>query len=134
MALKYHVPQRTVLLCDYGKGGFHPPEMVKRRPVIAFSPRLRHRRGLITVVPLSTTAPDRQAPYHCTISLPYALPNFEQIECWVKADMLATVGFHRLELFRTDRDQKGQRKYLTPKISEEDFEKVRECVKAALGL
>ncbi len=134
MPIKYDVNQRTVLLCDYSKGGFKPPEMVKRRPVIAVSPRLRHRRGLLTVVPLSTTPPDHIAPHHCQIELPYSLPHFPETKCWVKADMLATVGFERLDLFRTERDQTGKRKYLTPRISEEEFEKIRACLKVALGI
>jgi uncharacterized protein YifN (PemK superfamily) len=62
------------------------------------------------------------------------LPHFPETKCWVKADMLATVGFERLDLFRTDRDQTGKRKYLTPRISEEEFEKVRACLKVALGI
>ncbi|UWS03115.1 type II toxin-antitoxin system PemK/MazF family toxin [Phaeobacter inhibens] len=134
MPIKYDVNQRTVLLCDYSKGGFKPPEMVKRRPVIAVSPRLRHRRGLLTVVPLSTTPPDRIAPHHCQIELPYSLPHFPETTCWVKADMLATVGFERLDLFRTERDQTGKRKYLTPRVSEDEFEKVRACLRVALDI
>ncbi|MFG6589995.1 type II toxin-antitoxin system PemK/MazF family toxin [Sulfitobacter sp. 1A12157] len=134
MAIKYDVRQRTVLLCDYSRGGFQPPEMVKRRPAIVVSPRLRHRTGLLTVVPLSTSPPDRIEDYHCRIELPYSLPNFPQTICWVKADMLATVGFGRLDLFRTDRDHTGKRKYLTPRISEHEFEKVVASLKAALGI
>ncbi|NIZ13490.1 type II toxin-antitoxin system PemK/MazF family toxin [Phaeobacter sp. HF9A] len=134
MAIKYDVSPRTILLCDYSKGGFRAPEMVKRRPVIAISPRLRHRSGLITVVPLSTTEPERVADYHCKITLASPLPNFTTTECWIKADMIATVSFERLDLFRTRRDQTGKRKYLTPRISEDDFDRVKACITAALGL
>ncbi|WP_340250898.1 type II toxin-antitoxin system PemK/MazF family toxin [Sulfitobacter pontiacus] len=134
MAIKYDVPQRTVLLCDYSKGGFQAPEMVKRRPVVVVSPRLRHRRGLLTIVPLSTTPPERIEAHHCRIELPYSLPLFTETKCWVKADMIATVAFGRLDLFRTERDQTGKRKYLTPRISEKEFEKVIASLKAALGI
>ena len=48
--------------------------------------------------------------------------------------MVATVAFDRLDLFRTDRDQTGKRKYLMPRISEEDFEKIRACLRVALGI
>ena len=48
--------------------------------------------------------------------------------------MLATVGFGRLDLFRTDRDHTGKRKYLTPRISEHEFEEVVASLKAALGI
>ena len=39
--------------------------------------------------------------------------------------MLATVSFNRLDLFRTERDQYGKRKYLHPKITEQDLGRVR---------
>ena len=108
--------------------------MVNRRPAIVVSPRLRHRTGLLTVVPLSTSEPERIGDHHCQIELPYSLPNFPETKCWVKADMLATVAFGRLDLFRTDRDHTGKRKYLTPRISEDEFEKVIVSIKAALGI
>lgn len=134
MPIKYDVPQRTILICDYGMGGFRAPEMVKRRPVIVVSPRLRHRTGLVSVVPLSTSAPGKPTDHHCKVTMPYALPGFPEVECWAKADMVATVSFYRLDMVRTDRDQQGKRKYLTPRISEADFEAVRACIRAALGL
>jgi hypothetical protein len=48
--------------------------------------------------------------------------------------MLATVAFERLDLFRTERDQYGRRKYLHPKLSSDQLEKVQEGVMKALGL
>lgn len=134
MPIKYDVPPRTVLRCDYSKGGFRAPEMVKPRPVVVVSPRLRHRTGLLTVVPLSTSAPERPADHHCQVKLPYPLPGFPETACWVKADMIATVAFDRLDMFRTDRDGYGRRKYLTPRVSEDDFAAVLTAIRAALGL
>lgn len=134
MPIKYDLPPSTVLLCDYSKGGFREPEMVKRRPVIVISPRLRHRTGLMTVVPLSTTVPANPAAHHCQVTLPQSLPGFPIPVCWVKADMIATVSFDRLDMFRTDRDLNGKRKYLTPRVSEADFIAVLACIRAALGL
>lgn len=134
MAIQYDAPPRTVLLCDYSLGGFRAPEMVKRRPAVVISPRLRHRTGLMTVVPLSTSTPTAKTDHHCRIALPHALPGFPEVDCWVKADMIATVAFERLDLFRTARDQYGKRKYLQPKISEADFASIKACIIAALGL
>ena len=134
MPIQYDPPPRTVLLCDYSKGGFRAPEMVKRRPVIVISPRLRHRNHLLTVVPLSTTAPTHPVAHHCQITVPQPLPGFPAPVCWVKADMIATVAFDRLDMFRTDRDPSGKRKYLSPRISEADFSAVLAAVRAALGL
>jgi uncharacterized protein YifN (PemK superfamily) len=134
MPIKYDALPRTLLLCDYSKGGFRAPEMVKKRPVIVISPRLRHRTGLTTVVPLSTSAPTHPSGHHCRVAMPHPLPGFPATECWVKADMLATVSFDRLDMFRTDRDPFGKRKYLTPRISEDDFQMVLACIRAALGI
>jgi hypothetical protein len=40
MGINYPVGIGTILLCDYSRGGFQPPEMVKKRPAAAISPRL----------------------------------------------------------------------------------------------
>jgi uncharacterized protein YifN (PemK superfamily) len=53
---------------------------------------------------------------------------------WVKADMVATVCFARLDLFQTDRDQEGKRKYLHPKINMDQIRDIRIAVLHALGL
>lgn len=134
MAIQYPVSPGTLLLCNYDTG-FNPPEMVKRRPAVVISPRLPRRDGLCTVVPLSTTPPDHDVPYQCRIELPAPLPEpFTALVVWAKADMMATVGFQRLDLFRTARDQSGRRKYLTPKLPPDDLLRVRVSVLHALGL
>jgi mRNA interferase MazF len=80
---------------------------------VTISPRLKRRDGLITVVPLSTTPPSPVCDHHCRLTMVPALPEpFDSPEMWVKADMLATVGFARLDLIRTGRDPFGKRKYL----------------------
>jgi uncharacterized protein YifN (PemK superfamily) len=133
MPIQYPVGAGTILLCDYATG-FRPPEMVKRRPAIVISPRLPHRDGLCSVVPLSGTAPERDLAYQCRLELDAELPHpFPQRVWWVKADMLATVAFERLDLFRTERDQYGKRKYLSPKVNPEQLAAVRRCVLHALG-
>jgi len=133
MALKFHPKQGAIILCDYT--GFKAPEMIKRRPVIVLSPRLRRRDGLCTVVPLSTTSPVRVENYHCQLELPRPLPSPWRAQThWVKADMLSTVGFHRLDLIRTGRDQYGKRKYLNVIVPQDDLERIRTCVLQALGI
>lgn len=47
--------------------------------------------------------------------------------------MLATVAFDRLDLFHTERDQYGKRKYLHP-VSEQDLDRIRTGVLFALGV
>jgi uncharacterized protein YifN (PemK superfamily) len=135
MPILHPVGAGTILLCDYSQGGFRPPEMVKRRPAIVISPRLPNRDNLCTVVPLSLTAPEKEMPYQCRLELAESLPHpFPSKVLWVKADMLATVCFSRLDLFRTERDQYGRRKYLHPKVNPEQLRAVRCAVLHALGL
>jgi mRNA interferase MazF len=132
--LKYHPEPGTILICDYSTG-FKKPEMVKKRPVVIISPRLKRRHGLATVVPLSTTEPNPICDHHCKISIKPALPApFDSEEVWVKADMLATVGFERLELIRTGRDHEGKRKYLTPQLEQAALKIVYQCVLHGIGL
>lgn len=134
--LKYPVKPKQILLCDYNAGGFRPPEMVKRRPAVVLVGALPGRNNLHTVVPLSGTASDARNKYHCQIVLDAPLPEpFAEQNWWVKADMVATVGLERLDLFRGDRDQYGKRKYRTDlKLSDENFAMVQETVRIALGL
>jgi mRNA interferase MazF len=46
----------------------------------------------------------------------------------------ATVGFGRLDLFRTARDVTGHRQYLHPCLSAADLQQVRAAVLYGLGL
>jgi len=133
MALAIHPNVGAVLVCDYDTG-FRTPEMIKRRPVIVVSPRLRDRDGLCTVVPLSTTDPRKQYPFHCRIRFdPRLPPPYGEEWMWVKADMIATVGFHRLSPLRKPRDQYGKRQYDNRIVEPEVLEQIRTCVLHALG-
>ena len=134
MALQYPVAPGTIVICDYSTG-FRVPEMVKRRPAVIISPRLPRRDGLCTVVPLSESAPGHPELYQCRLELTRDIPEFEGLVKWAKADMLATVGFTRLDLPRTARDKaSGLRRYLQLKLTPEQLEQVRACVLHALGM
>ena len=134
MTIQFPPVPGDILICDFSSG-FRPPEMVKRRPVLVLSPRLRHWDGLCTVVPLSTTAPRRAVPYQCLVTLPFAPPPpFQATEVWAKADMLATVAFARLDLMRSARLAGGRRAYLKIRLGDPDLSRVQECVRIALGL
>ncbi|MBT3070293.1 type II toxin-antitoxin system PemK/MazF family toxin [Rhodomicrobium sp. Az07] len=109
--------------------------MIKRRPAIVVSPRLPYRDGLCAVVPLSTTQPAHEVAYVVKIELEQPLPApFDFPICWAKCDMIATVAFERLDLFRTGRDANGKRKYLTPRLSQATFEAVKPGILAGLGI
>lgn len=87
------------------------------------------------MVPVSSSYSGRELPYVVRLEFNPPLPHPYPYEVvWAKCDMLATVGFQRLDLFRTQRDQTGKRKYLHPKLSLEDFATVQQGVFNALGL
>ena len=110
--------------------------MVKRRPVVVVSKRKRRSSGLLTVVPLSTTAPDQVLAHHCLITLekPLPHPKFDTTACWVKGDMVTTVAHHRLDLFRSDRGPGGARKYLTVRVSDAQLAQIMACLREVFGL
>ena len=132
--LKFHPSAGAVLLCRY-EPGFEPPEMVKTRPVVVITPRLRRRNGLCTVVPLSTTEPKPMEAYHHLLRFEPSLPKpWNSPVCWVKADMFATVGFHRLSLIGLGKTRDGRRRYLQTSVQIEDLAAIQRCVLHALDL
>ena len=134
MALLHHPKVGTIVLCDY-QTGFRAPEMVKRRPAVIVSPRLRHRNDLCTVVPLSLTEPERVQVYHYQLELDRPLPKpWDAKIQWVKCDMINTVAFHRLHLIGIGRDSEGKRKYLTKIIPDEDLQNIKTAISHALGI
>lgn len=126
MPLKFQPKPKSVVMCDFH--GFVEPEMVKTRPVVVLA-RNKRNSQLVTVVPLSTTAPTVLEDHHHELSenpLPDK-PNY--VSCWAKCDMVVTVSLHRL-----DRYKMGRRDYVVPVLKDADFAAIREGVIAALGL
>ena len=133
--LKFHPKTGTILIMNFNEMNPQHPEIIKERPVIVISPRLRRKSGLCTIVPLSTTAPDPVENHHCEIIIKTPLPSpWNSGNMWVKADMIYTVSYKRLNLIRTKRNQYGKRKYLTPILEKEQLARVKQCVTLALGL
>ncbi|EAR52931.1 hypothetical protein OG2516_10726 [Oceanicola granulosus HTCC2516] len=126
MGLSFHPHPGHVLVCDLR--GYIVPEIVKVRPVMVVSAKLPHRSGLVTVVPISTTAPRREVDYVVRLSRNYRPDSPEDLPCWAKCDLLANVALARLDRFKVDR-----RKYLAPRATEEDLARVRAGVLRALG-
>lgn len=58
--LPFHPRAGQVLVADFKD--FVEPEITKLRPVVVISPRLPCRKGLVTVVPLSTKPPRQVVP------------------------------------------------------------------------
>ena len=135
MALSYHPRPGEIVLCNYGTG-FIAPEMVKLRPVVIVSPRLRRRNDLVAVVPLSTTPPNPAEPHHCKFTLALPLPKpFDAPEMWAKCDMLATVALARLDRFRDRRAAGGgARRFVTGQVSAAQLIGIRKAILHGLGL
>lgn len=125
--LKFQPYPGQILVCQFGIG-FQRPEIVKTRPVMVISPQPRFRSGLCTVVPISSRRPETIYPYH--FQLPSGILNDSKYkEAWVKADLVQTVGLHRLDRLKT-----GFRKYYAPVVSDEVLRCVRRCVLHATGM
>ncbi len=133
MSIQIHPEQGTILICDFK--GFIDPEMVKRRPVVVMSPRLRQRGRLCAIVPLSTTPPSQIMPYHYKLHVDPVLPSpYDAKFHWVKADMLYTVSFERLYLPHNGKDAGGKRIYDVRVIDKSDLIKIQHCILHGLGL
>ncbi|MCX2812738.1 MULTISPECIES: type II toxin-antitoxin system PemK/MazF family toxin [unclassified Pseudomonas] len=127
MALKYQPKEATVLMRDFS--GFQVPEMIKVRPVVVLRKHSQNRQ-LVTIVPLSTTAPDHMAGHH--VVLPSYLPG-SALTCWAKCDMIYTVATSRLDRCRVKSRQGSGREYMTFTMRPEHFAAVRAAVGFTLG-
>nr|VFJ47699.1 MAG: Uncharacterized protein YifN, PemK superfamily [Candidatus Kentron sp. FW]VFJ62998.1 MAG: Uncharacterized protein YifN, PemK superfamily [Candidatus Kentron sp. FW] len=133
MSLTFHPSPGMVLICDFNTG-FKAPEMIKRRPVVVISPRLRRSRQLCTIVPLSTTAPNPVETFHHRMS-PQSLPGkLAEKESWAKCDMLYTVSLERLDRVMIGRDRQGNRIYVAEGVTANDLTAIRRAVLFSLGI
>lgn len=137
MPITFHPSPGQILLCDFSIG-FKEPEMVKKkRPVIVLSGSIKGRARLVTVVPLSTVAPEPPQLYHYKIpksSMPM-IGRLQENDSWVKGDMLYTVAFHRLDLIQLGK--KGfneKREYYKNKLGREQMKAIYTCVLHGLNL
>lgn len=135
MSIERHPGFGCIVTCDFDRG-FKEPEMIKNRPVVIISPQISWRPGLCTVVGLSTTPPNEKRPYHCKLTISPALPEpWDSEEVWVKGDMIAAVGFHRLNLIRLpQRDESKTRRYRMNPLTGAQMASVQACVLNGLGL
>ena len=133
MTVTTHPIPGTIIRVDLSDG-FRPPEMVKRRPAIVLSPPIPGRQLLCTIVPLSTLAPTKVMPHHMQITLDPPLPfPYSSPTMWVKGDIVLTVAFHRLRLL-SDGKAQGQRVYDIRILDPAIMDKLKNCVRAGLGL
>lgn len=133
MSLAFHPQPGTILRVDLSEG-FRPPEMGKRRPAIVLSPELPGRPLMCTIIPLSTSAPRKVLPHHMEFTLDPPLPEpYVSPTMWVKGDIVLTVAFHRLNLLFSRREG-SQRMYDVRLLDPATFERVKQCVRAGIGL
>lgn len=134
MPIQYHPEPGAIVLCDF-TDGFKPPEMCKLRPVVILSRKISNKHNLCTVVSLSTSEPLSIMPYHKKIDLPKGIPErYLRKPTWVKGDMINAVGFHRLDLIRLGKNDKGKRKYFTKTLDKKNYQLVQKCVLQAMGM
>lgn len=128
MGLKFQPSVRSVLMCDFR--GLVVPEIVKIRPVIVVA-RNRYNNQLVTVVPVSTTAPALARDCHHELTV-NPIPGNEHISSWVKCDMVMTVSLARLDRIKT-KTWEG-RSYVVPQITAEEFECVKRAILHGIGM
>ena len=129
MPIKFAPTAGQILSCDFSTG-FQAPEMVKVRPVLVVSPR-RRRLQTVTVVPLSTVAPERVEAWHYQLSKESFSP-YGKVT-WAKCDMVTTVATKRLDRVRV-KGKSGERSYLVFEVTDQELEAIHGGIKAALGL
>ena len=134
MGIERHPGIGAIVRVDLSEG-FSPPEMGKRRPAIVMSPALPGRNQLCCIVPLSTTSPTVVQPYHYLLELDPPLPHpYSDPVMWVKADMIMSVAFHRLQLLFHGKDKSGQRIYDRRVLNAHQIKAIRACIRYALGM
>ena len=134
MGLSFHPKQGTVVRVDFD-GAFRTPEMVKPRLCVVISKPIQARKGLCTVIPLSTSAPDPVMPYHCQLDIPFALPKpWGQVSRWVKGDMIYSASLQRTDLLSLGKDRNGRRLYQTETLMAHDLTRIQVAVLHGLGL
>lgn len=126
MGISFYPRAGQIFVCDFT--GFQVPEMVKIRPAVVISPRLPGRAEIVTIVPLSTTAPARDLPFVYRLSRNYHPDGPLDLPCWAKADMVMNLSRHRLNGFKV-----GRRKYEIPNMTQLDLQGIKNAVLFGLG-
>jgi uncharacterized protein YifN (PemK superfamily) len=130
MALLFPPRLAYVVQCDFT--GMIEPEMVKKRDVVVIA-RNRHNPRLVTVVPLSTTAPLKQESYHYLLPKNPRPDGNANEQVWAKCDMIYTLSTARLDLYYT-RSRRGGRQSTPMQVTSLDFLAIQKAVLAALNL
>ena len=107
--------------------------MVKRRLAVTLSPKLKRRDALVTVVPLSMSVPTPVERWHVTVDDDVPDP-WGPGPRWAKCDMVATVGYARLNLPHSKHHVTGARQYHQIELRDDVVVRLRRAVAAAIGM
>jgi len=138
--MKYPPKRGRIVIVNFEKGGQSiPPEMVgTMRPCVVIQNNALDRGGLITVVPLSTTPPERvgkqhhQMSHHSFRGWPMDWDG-QGTARWAKCDYVVTVSLDRC----TDpyaRSPGQGRRYVKVSVTKADLEAIERCVLWSLGI
>ncbi|MFD1342186.1 type II toxin-antitoxin system PemK/MazF family toxin [Litorisediminicola beolgyonensis] len=134
MGLEYHPRQGAVIRVRFDDA-FEEPEMQKTRLCVVLSKAMKGRGGLVTVVPLSLSAPETPRAFHMQIDIPFRLPErWGERTRWVKGDMIYSAAFSRCDLLRLGKDETGKRIYQRDALPAELLAKVQLCVLHGLSM
>jgi uncharacterized protein YifN (PemK superfamily) len=133
MGLSYYPSPGSIVVCHYDLDVVEP-EMCKTRPAVVIGPRLRSRGRLVTIVPLSTTAPTELLDYHCRIELEHPLPPpFDAPLMWAKCDLVSSVSLDRLDRFKEPHRRGGPRQWRTGTVNTDQLRALKAGVLCGLG-
>lgn len=127
MPISFFPRAGQILVADFSD--LKEPEICKIRPVVVTSPRLPHRSALVTIVPISLTAPTHDLPFVVRLSKNYHPQEADDLPCWAKCDLIMNIAVTRLEGFKI-----GRRKWATPQMSGDDLSAVRVGMLHGLGM
>lgn len=96
--------------------------------MVVISPNLPRRAGLVTVIPLSTTAPLPIEQYHYRLR-GNPIPGKEVGEIWAKCDLVTTVSLARL-----DRKKIARGQFAVGYVSMQQVREMRRCAAISFGL
>jgi uncharacterized protein YifN (PemK superfamily) len=141
MALNYSPERGRIIVVDFELGGGRliGAEMSKsRRPCIVVQNNRLHRGPLVTIVPISTTPPREQRPWHHELSQESfriwpAEWGGAEMRRWAKCDCVTTVALERCSS-PYSKDRAGGRRHIAVKITAADLQAVERCVLWALGI
>ena len=141
MASLAGIPSRgRIIIVNFELAGAGvPPEMRKTgRPCVVVQNNSLARGRLVTVVPLSTTAPDREMPYHHRMDhrsfRDWPVEWDGQGESrWAKCDYVTTISLDRC-IDPYHRDAYGPRRYVKCRVIAADMAAIEKCILWALGI